>query len=219
MSDSLDKHHPHQTHAPRVICIAGGPGSGKGTQCRWLEQTFRLQHISIGDILRDEMNRPSSPYADIIRQNMMAGTIGPKEVTLGVLKSHVLRSMQHGTNVFLLDGEYGLLLVLKHPANRSGFPRNLEQVGYFEEAIGQIELVVLLKCSEDVLVDRLLQRGRFDDSDETIRGRLETFNEATSRIIEVFESRGRLKVIDGERTVAEVSEQLRSIFSGSVDTR
>lgn len=95
----------HESDKLKVIGVLGGPGSGKGTQCQWLARTFKVQHISIGDVLRAEMNRPQSPHAAIIRQNMLSGTVGPKEVTVGILKSHILRSMQEGTYVFVLDGE------------------------------------------------------------------------------------------------------------------
>lgn len=87
-----------------IIGMLGGPGSGKGTQCELLSQKFDLVHISVGDVLRQEMNRQGSPYAEIIRQNMMTGKIGPKEITIAVLKDHILRSIAQGMDSFILDG-------------------------------------------------------------------------------------------------------------------
>lgn len=100
-----------------------------------------------------------------------------------------------------------------------GFPRNLEQFRYFEEIIGPIEFVIMLQCSEHVLIERLLPRGRFDDSLETIQGRLRTFKEVTSLIVDEFRQRGKLKILNGEETVAEVNRQLILIFSALVDAR
>jgi UMP-CMP kinase len=84
--------------------MLGGPGSGKGTQCQMLSQVFELAHISIGDVLRQEISRPGSEYADIIRENMMAGRVGPKEITISILRDHIRRSVAKGTRAFILDG-------------------------------------------------------------------------------------------------------------------
>ncbi|KAM5342099.1 hypothetical protein ACJ41O_015130 [Fusarium nematophilum] len=204
MADSkLPADIPSQNDKPIVVGVLGGPGSGKGTQCEWLAKTFKLEHISVGQVLRDEMNREGSPHADVIRQNMLAGTVGPKEVTVGILKSHIRRCVEEGTGVLVLDG----------------FPRNLDQLQYFEDAIGPIKFLIVLECSESILIDRLLPRGRFDDALDTIQGRLRTFNNITSLVIDSFKQKGKLKVVDGEKTVAEVSEPLEGIFSGLADSR
>jgi UMP-CMP kinase len=46
-----------------LIGMLGGPGSGKSSQCRLLAQTFKVEHVSVGDLLRVEMNREGSPHA------------------------------------------------------------------------------------------------------------------------------------------------------------
>lgn len=85
--------------------MLGGPGSGKGTQCRLLSDKFDLVHISIGEVLRQEMDRPGSLNADIIRENMTAGRVGPKEITVAILRDYMLRSAAAGKHVFVLDGK------------------------------------------------------------------------------------------------------------------
>ncbi len=102
MNREMQTHSEPKTFA--VIGILGGPGSGKGTQCRLLSETFKLAHISIGDVLRAELEREDSENAAIIEQNMRAGTVGPKEVTIGILKSHMLEASQRGTDLFVLGG-------------------------------------------------------------------------------------------------------------------
>lgn len=87
-----------------LIGLLGPPGSGKGTQCHWLARTFDLEHISICTILRAKMDRPGSASAAIIRQNMTNGTAGPKELTVGIIKSHITQSLEAGQRVFILDG-------------------------------------------------------------------------------------------------------------------
>lgn len=87
-----------------IIGMLGGPGSGKGTQCGLLSQRFDIAHISIGHVLRQEMQRPGSQYAEIIRENMIAGRVGPKEITISIVRDHMLRSVAQGTRAFILDG-------------------------------------------------------------------------------------------------------------------
>jgi adenylate kinase family enzyme len=93
-----------------------------------------------------------------------------------------------------------------------GFPRNIDQLQLFESVVGPLELVILIECSERTLLDRLLARGRFDDQEESIRGRLGTFNSDTSRVIELFRERKKLKVVNGEQDVDSVREEIRAIL-------
>lgn len=104
-----------------LVGMLGGPGSGKSSQCRLLAQTFKVEHVSVGDLLRAEMNRQWSPYASTIRGHMMEGTIGPKELTVGLLKSHIHQCFDQGMRVFIIDGEYIPLKLLC--SNASRFPK------------------------------------------------------------------------------------------------
>lgn len=179
-----------------LIGMLGRPGCGKGTQCRWLAQTFAIEQISIGEVLRAEMDREGSQYAATIRENMLAGTVGPKEVTIPLLKSHVVAASAAGAKVLVLDG----------------FPRTLDQLESFEDVVGRLDFVILLDCSADMIFDRLLPRGRFDDNVDNIRRRLLTFDTTTAKVIHEFTVQGRIKIVDAARPVERVSDQLASIF-------
>ncbi|KAI1114995.1 adenylate kinase-domain-containing protein [Nemania sp. NC0429] len=175
-----------------VIGVLGGPGSGKGTQCSLLAETFKLKHISIGDVMRQEMKREGSEYASIIEQNMRAGTVAPKEITTPILKFHMLAASRQGTDLFVLDG----------------FPRSLEQAQFFEETVAPIKFVMVLECPDTILVDRLLPRERFDDTLENIHKRLRTFHETTSEVIDLFRNQGRVKRINADNDVEAVNHQI-----------
>lgn len=88
-----------------IVAVLGGPGSGKGTQCSLLQARFRCAHYSVGDLLRAESAQPNSPYRDIITENMRSGRVGPKEITVGILKTNVAAAYDRGVRVVLLDGE------------------------------------------------------------------------------------------------------------------
>jgi len=87
-----------------LLSILGPPGSGKGTQCALLTQHFHCAHLSVGDLLRAEAGKPSSPYAEIIKENMRLGRVGPKEITVGVLRRCIEDAVEEGVEMVLLDG-------------------------------------------------------------------------------------------------------------------
>ncbi|KAK2603564.1 hypothetical protein QQS21_004244 [Conoideocrella luteorostrata] len=188
---------------PIIIGLLGGPGSGKGTQCRLICQSFKIEHFSIGDVLRKELHRRESPYATIIRQHMLAGTVGPKELTIALLHSCIKESIQNGAVAFVLDG----------------FPRNIDQLRLFESIVGPLKLVILIQCSEGIMLRRLLPRGRFDDQEESIRGRLRTFNSDTSQVIELFRERNELKTVNGEQDIESTCEEIQAILANIVERR
>jgi UMP-CMP kinase len=89
-----------------TVCIVGPPGAGKGTQCEMLARLFSyITHISIGQIMRDEMNRPDSPFAQQIRQAQESGALGSIEVSFGVLRKTLFELVAQGEKVVLLDGQ------------------------------------------------------------------------------------------------------------------
>ena len=104
-----------------IISMLGGPGSGKGTQCQMLSQIFDFTHISIGDVLRQEINRPGSQYADILRENILAGRIGAKEMTVSILRDEMLRCVVKGTRCFVLDGRFVLRVIKSSSSFKANF--------------------------------------------------------------------------------------------------
>lgn len=92
---------------PQVIFILGGPGSGKGTQSELLCTQRGFSHLSVGDVLRAEMGEPGSTYGPIIEDNMRHGRIGPKEITVALLKNAMLKHSTGSTQNcgFVIDGK------------------------------------------------------------------------------------------------------------------
>lgn len=89
-----------------IIFVLGGPGAGKGTQCKNLTAVYPLHHLSIGDIMRAETENPLSPYAELIRANILEGKIGPPEMAVGLLKARIEKISEEGVSGFLIDGKF-----------------------------------------------------------------------------------------------------------------
>lgn len=96
-----------------VIFVLGGPGAGKGTQCANLVKEYGFKHLSAGDLLREEQDRPGSEFGDMIKDYIKQGEIVPMEVTIALLENAMGRAMEEEKkHRFLVDGECSLFMVV-----------------------------------------------------------------------------------------------------------
>lgn len=89
-----------------VVFVLGGPGSGKGTQCAKLVKDYGFKHLSAGDLLREEQDRPGSEFGEMIKTYIKEGTIVPMEVTIQLLENAMRSAMDEGKKGFLIDGMF-----------------------------------------------------------------------------------------------------------------
>jgi len=168
-----------------VVYILGGPGSGKGTQSTHLVQDYGFTHMSAGDLLREEQDREGSEYGQMIKDYIKNGEIVPMEVTVKLLENAMSDKLEEkssgGKGRFLIDG----------------FPRKMDQAVFFEDSVCPSRCTLFLDCPEDVMNERLLNRGktsgRSDDNEESIKKRFKTFVETSMPVVDYFE--GQNKVI------------------------
>jgi UMP-CMP kinase len=164
-----------------VVYILGGPGSGKGTQSECLVSSFHFTHLSAGDLLRAEQSRPGSSLGAEIKENIANGQIVRAEVTVKLLENAMREHLSpEGEGRFLIDG----------------FPRKLDQMVIFEEEVCPSKLTLFLDCPEDVMRERLLNRGktsgRADDNEESIVKRFRTFLNDSMPVVEAQEKEGKV---------------------------
>lgn len=96
-----------------VIYVLGGPGAGKGTQCANLVRDYGFKHLSAGDLLREEQDRPESEFGNMIKEYIADGKIVPMEVTVQLLENAMtdyIKKREEGEKGarFLIDGELPL---------------------------------------------------------------------------------------------------------------
>jgi len=159
----------------KVLFILGPPGAGKGTQCDNLVKEFDYMHISAGDCLREEKAKPDSPDAELINGIIKEGKLVPVEITLRLMKKKMDASSK---TKFLIDG----------------FPRNIDNKEGWEREIGEavkLQGVINFECSEDILTERILERGktsgRSDDNLESLKKRFTTFYNETMPVVQWYE--------------------------------
>ena len=182
---------------PNVIFVIGGPGCGKGTQCKRIVKNFGYTSFSSGDLLRKYVEEKKEGFEEI-HQKMQEGALISSETVMKVLKSYILNSEN---KKILLDG----------------YPRNKENMEIWEKEMkGQVNEVGALyfDVSNEEMKKRILGRneGRADDNEETIAKRLATFERETKPILAEFENRKILIKIDGMKSVDEISEDVSKEF-------
>ncbi|KMZ61951.1 Adenylate kinase, UMP/CMP kinase [Zostera marina] len=194
--DLEDDCHASKIKLPWITFVLGGPGTGKGTQCQRISQTFGFTHLSAGDLLRKEMSS-NSKDGKMISALIKEGNIVPSEMTVRLLQEAIKSSQ---SCKFLIDG----------------FPRCNENRVAFEKIIGVEPLFVLfLDCPEDIMVARVLGRneGRLDDNLDTVKKRLEVFSNLNLPVINYYYEKGKVQRISALGTVDEVFEKIRPLFS------
>ncbi|KAI1613646.1 cytidylate kinase [Exophiala viscosa] len=180
-----------------ILFVLGGPGSGKGTQCANLVRDYGFIHLSAGDLLREEQNNKESKYGQLIADYIKDGKIVPMEITVKLLEGAIRSKLNSdGTGKFLVDG----------------FPRKMDQAIFFEETVCPSKSTIFLQCSEEVMRERLLNRGktsgRSDDNEESIVKRFQTFVNTSMPVVDHFEEEGRVIKVSAEDSVNEVYENL-----------
>ena len=101
------------------IFVLGGPGAGKGTQCKLLCDVLGSYHLSIGDMLRAEAAKPDSEHGVSIRRNMQNGRVGPMEITLDLLRKAIAQIVDQAPDngnrsLFCIDGRQMRSVILCH---------------------------------------------------------------------------------------------------------
>jgi adenylate kinase family enzyme len=188
---------PVDESKPSVIFVIGGPGCGKGTQCKRIVSNFNYTSFSSGDLLRKYVEDKKEGYEEISNK-MKEGQLISSETVMKVLKSYIINSEN---KKILLDG----------------YPRNKENMDIWErEMKGQVNVLGALyfDVTNEEMEKRILGRneGRADDNVETIKKRLATFERETKPILDLFEKRKILIRIDGMKSVDEISEDVSTQF-------
>ncbi|NTY00193.1 adenylate kinase [Deinococcus sp. JMULE3] len=181
-----------------VVIFLGPPGAGKGTQAERLAQDKDLVKISTGDILRDHVARDTE-LGQQVKPILDAGQLVPDGILIALIRDK-LASMDAVRVIF------------------DGFPRTTAQAKeldvLLEELGAPVSAVPLLEVPDQVLIDRIVDRGRqaaargeavrSDDTEEVARKRQEIYREQTQPLIDYYSARGQLTRVDGVGSMDEV---------------
>ncbi|AFZ04254.1 adenylate kinase [Calothrix sp. PCC 6303] len=180
------------------LIFLGPPGAGKGTQAKTLADHWQIPHISTGDILRQALQE-QTPLGIKAQSYMDKGELVPDQLVQDMVKERLTQA----------DCSEGWIL--------DGFPRTVKQAEFLESLLESIqqqgERVVNLDVPDDVVVGRLLERGRKDDAEDVIRRRLEVYRSETEPLINHYGAKNRLVVVNGNQSQEEVTSALKNAIA------
>ena len=190
------------THKMTNIVLFGPPGAGKGTQAEILKEHYNLVHISTGDVFR--YNIKNETQLGLLAKSFMdKGDLVPDKVTIDMLEAEVDKNPD--ANGFIFDG----------------FPRTEDQAKALDAFLAKknegINAMIALEVPEDLLVARLLERGktsgRPDDQDEDkIRNRFNEYTSKTAILKDFYAAQDKYYGVDGVGDIEEITARLKTVI-------
>jgi adenylate kinase len=180
------------------LVLLGPPGAGKGTQAAVLSEKLGVPHISTGDLFRANIGE-KTPLGIEAKKYLDAGDLVPSELTVDMVRSRLAEP--DAVNGFLLDG----------------FPRSVGQaealVGILSDLGAELDAVLSFVVDEDVVVERMLARGREDDKEDVIRNRLKVYRDETAPLLDYYTN--QIVTVDAIGDVEEVSARALKAIEGN----
>jgi len=184
------------------LVLFGPPGAGKGTQAEFLKDKYNLVHISTGDVFRFNIKNETA-LGTLAKSYMDKGGLVPDEVTIKMLNAEVEKNSD--ANGFIFDG----------------FPRTEAQAKaldkLMEDKDSNINAMIALEVDDEVLVGRLLERGktsgRADDADESIiRNRIAEYYNKTAVLKNYYSAQNKYFGVDGVGSIKEIAGRLNKVI-------
>ncbi|MGW4248977.1 adenylate kinase [Nocardia sp. NPDC004722] len=170
------------------LVLLGPPGAGKGTQAELLSEKLGVPHISTGNLFRTNIAEQTALGREA-QQYLDAGNLVPSDVTNRMVEARI--GEPDAVNGFILDG----------------YPRTVDQAEALEKMLKEsgkeLDAVLSFVVDEDVVVERMLARGRGDDTEEVIRNRMRVYREETEPLLEHYD--GQVVSVEGVGEIEEVN--------------
>lgn len=188
------------------VVLLGPPGSGKGTQSKFLVENHNFIQLSTGDLLREKVTNKDSPLGKEISEIMNSGDLVPDNIVIQLI---VEKISQLKEKKVIFDG----------------FPRNLNQAIVLDQSLDKISIsldkAIFINVDYKILKDRISARisettiedRRLDDNLDTLMKRIEVYKSNTFPIVEYYKKKGILDEVNGMTSIDDVSEQILNIFN------
>ena len=180
------------------IVLFGAPGCGKGTQAQRLKEHYGIDHVSTGEVIRDEIRR-GTELGQSMEAYIKAGQLAPDEIVIGMIDHYVTGHMNAAGCIF------------------DGFPRTTVQAEEVDKILAghglKVDVMIDIHVPEEELVRRILLRGkdsgRADDaSEDVIRNRIKVYREQTEVVGAYYARQNKYFEVDGVGSMDEVFDRI-----------
>lgn len=188
------------------LIMFGPPGAGKGTQSKRLQEQYQIKQLSTGDMLRGEVTS-GSDLGNRLKDIMDSGELVSDSIIIEIIANCIAEP----------ECEKGFIL--------DGFPRTVAQAEALDEMLQnmarKIDHVIVLNVDDEELISRVKGRAeeagntRSDDNEETVRHRLEVYNEQTAPLLPYYDAKGLIRNVDGMAAIDDVSAQIETILKNA----
>ena len=176
------------------IIFIGAPGVGKGTQSALIEKDYSIAHIATGDMLRENISN-GTELGKTAKSYMDKGELVPDSLVIDMLTDRIKKD--DCKNGFMLDG----------------FPRTMEQAKELSKILDslnyKISAVIDIYASEEIIIERLLKRGRADDNEKTKKNRLKVFESQSKPVLDYYNDKAKIIKIESVGTPEEVYARIK----------
>lgn len=180
------------------LVLFGPPGAGKGTQAEKLIKKYGFNHISTGEVIREQI-RKRTELGLSVQSYIEKGLLAPDELVINIIADYVASHKDAKGNIF------------------DGFPRTTVQAEAFDKIMNSngipVSVMLSLEVPDEELVKRLLLRGkesgRADDSNESvIRNRIDVYKAQTAVVADYYKPQGKFHAVNGLGTIDEIFDRL-----------
>lgn len=184
------------------IVLFGAPGCGKGTQSELLEKKYSLNHISTGEIIRNEI-ASESPLGLQMKACIERGELAPDSLVVDMIRKYMAEHSDARGTIF------------------DGFPRTTAQAEAFDKLLAEmgesVSLMIYMDVPEEELVKRILLRGKVsgradDASEDIIRNRIEVYNAQTAVVADYYKAQGKYEAVPSLGTIDEVFDRISAVI-------
>lgn len=180
------------------LVLFGPPGAGKGTQAEKLIEKYGFNHISTGEVIREQI-RKGTELGRSVQSYIEKGQLAPDGLVIDIIADYVAKHKDAKGNIF------------------DGFPRTTVQAKAFDEIMEKngtpVSVMLSLEVPDEELVKRLLLRGkesgRADDGNEgVIRDRIDVYKAQTAVVADHYKPQGKHRAVNGLGTIEEIFDRL-----------
>lgn len=174
------------------ILITGPQGSGKTTQAEILAKKLEVKLIEAGEILR-KVAQKHDELGEEVKKDLENGDLVEDQVVAKLIQAQATAP----------DAEDGFVM--------DGYPRTLESLKLFDPGFDQ---VFYLEVPDEVVIKRMLQRGREDDNQSDIEERLKLYHLETEQVLDYYRKLDKLITVDGQSSIEEIAREINSKITG-----